>query len=83
MRYRTASLFAALLITACSTMPPQIEYRPLHCPPVPACRAPAATIRTNADLAHALLSTRSALAACTIARDTLQACIDSQPQSRP
>lgn len=64
-------------------MPPQIEYRPLHCPPVPACRAPAATIRTNADLAHALLSTRSALATCTIARDTLQACIDSQPQSRP
>ena len=45
------------------------------------CAKPANEIRTHADLAAALIDTRSALAICTIARNTLQACID-QTQAR-
>lgn len=73
---------ATLLLAACAapTAPPAA---PLHCPPVPQCADPRPEIRTNADLAQALQATRAALAVCTIARNTLQACIDNQFQEQP
>ena len=70
------AILAALLLTACAAKSPPQAAAPLHCPPVPQCSRPEANIRTNADLAQALIDTRAALAVCTIARDTLQACID-------
>lgn len=70
------AILAALLLTACAAIAPPPVAAPLHCPPVPKCSRPAADIRTNADLAQALIDTRAALAVCAVARDTLQACID-------
>lgn len=75
------AILAALLLTACAAKSPPQAAAPLHCPPVPQCGEPQNEIRTHADLAAALIDTRSALAICTIARNTLQACID-QTQAR-
>ena len=69
---------ATLILTACTTPAPETRHAPLHCPPVPACERPRQEIRTHADLAAALQHTRAALAVCTLARNTLQACIDNQ-----
>ena len=70
-------LACLMLLPACSIKnKPQANV--LHCPTVPPCAWPAATIVTNADLATDLLNGRAAFASCKIARDTLQTCIESQ-----
>ncbi|MFV2029809.1 Rz1-like lysis system protein LysC [Neisseria sp. S1] len=67
----------AILLSACA-LRQQPEYQPLKCPPVPECRQPVSEVRTNADLAAALIDTRVALDICKVARDTLQTCINNQ-----
>ena len=76
-----APLAIVLMLVSCAKPAPEIRMQPIHCPPVPQCGEPQNEIRTHADLAAALIDTRSALAICTIARNTLQACID-QTQAR-
>ena len=75
---KPAALTIALLLAACAKPAPQIQVQPIQCPPVPQCTDPRSEIRTNADLAAALIDTRAALAICQLARDTLQACINNQ-----
>ena len=75
---KPAALTIALLLAACAKPAPQIQVQPIQCPPVPQCTDPRSEIRTHADLAAALIDTRAALAICTIARNTLQACLNNQ-----
>lgn len=72
-----AILACLTALAACSTVEPA-PASVLHCPTVPPCLWPQATIVTNADLVHELVNGRAAFATCRIARDTLQTCIESQ-----
>ncbi|XXQ68940.1 Rz1-like lysis system protein LysC [Neisseriaceae bacterium B1] len=70
------TIIAAVLLTACAKPDPVIIAP--ACPQVPQCIRPQIAIATNADLIRAYQATDSALAQCTIARDTLAACLKNQ-----
>lgn len=71
-----AAILAAAMLAACTT--PAAPPPRLYCPIVPPCTRQEMPMNTNGELAAAYLQRDAELQQCTIALDTLQACLDAQ-----
>lgn len=71
-----AAIFAAAVLAACAAPVPPPQR--LYCPVVPPCTRQDMPVTTNGELAAAYVQRDAELRQCTLARDTLQACLDAQ-----